>query len=260
MPISTRSNLMACAAGLLIPTSWASAQTPLVGVSDRSIVNETGVQTTILFLKPEGARVEKGDLVCELDPAPLKGRLSRQEIETEAAEAALKAAQLALEAAEQALKTYVEATYKQELETHKGEVAIAEANLQRARDEYDQAKRGNANEQVLFQKQMALRKARFASEQAQTRLDILEKYTKEKTTKGLQAEVEKAKAATLGKTVTLNESKRKQDELEAGIERCRLLAPAAGLVVRGRIAGVVIERGDPIEPGQELFRILSEDR
>ena len=36
--------------------------------------------TTIIFIKPEGSKVKKGELVCELDSAPLRDKLTIQEI------------------------------------------------------------------------------------------------------------------------------------------------------------------------------------
>ena len=55
-----------------------------------------------------------------------------------------------------------------------------------------------------------MQKAKFALEQAQTKKDVLEKYTKEKTIKELQAEVEKAKSDELAKKATYELEKSKE--------------------------------------------------
>ena len=39
--------------------------------------------TTIIMIKPEGTRVKKGEVVCELDSAALRDSLTNQKITTE---------------------------------------------------------------------------------------------------------------------------------------------------------------------------------
>jgi len=76
--------------------------------------------TTIISIKPEGTRVTKGELVCELDSSALSDNLVNQEIQTQQADASHKNAELTLEVAKIAVIEYVEGTYKQEEETAKG--------------------------------------------------------------------------------------------------------------------------------------------
>ena len=51
--------------------------------------------TTIMSILPEGTKVKKGDLVCELDSASLKDQLTNQKIASQGAEAALQNAKIA---------------------------------------------------------------------------------------------------------------------------------------------------------------------
>ena len=51
-------------------------------------------RTRVLSLKPEGARVKKGEIVCELDDAHLKVLLAAQELFVRAAEAGRDGARL----------------------------------------------------------------------------------------------------------------------------------------------------------------------
>ena len=44
-------------------------------------------RTTIISIVPEGTKVKKGDLVCELDSALLRDQLTNQRIATQGAEA-----------------------------------------------------------------------------------------------------------------------------------------------------------------------------
>ena len=85
-------------------------------------------RTTVLSAKPEGTFVKKGELVCELNPSPLKERLANQEIVIRGAEAAYEGARLAREVAEIALKEYLEGISPQEMATLRGEIALAESD------------------------------------------------------------------------------------------------------------------------------------
>ena len=50
--------------------------------------------TTIILILPEGTRVKKGELVCELDSAALHDQLVNQKITTKSAEANLRKRQV----------------------------------------------------------------------------------------------------------------------------------------------------------------------
>src|SRR5262249_6394839 len=68
-------------------------------------------------------------------------------------------------------------------------------------------------------------------EQAQSKKEVLEKYTKEKTIKELESEVKKATSDELAKQATWELEKGKEDKLEKQIANCTLIAPIDGLVV-----------------------------
>ena len=55
---------------------------------------------------------------------------------------------------------------------------------------------------------LSVAQARFKFEQEQTRKQVLEQYTKEKTLKGLQSEVEKAKSDELAKKAAYERDRR----------------------------------------------------
>jgi len=83
-------------------------------------------QTTIISIKPEGSRVTKGELVCELDSAALSDSLTNQQITTKSAAANYENAKLTREVAEIAVVEYVEGIYVQDLQTVEGEIKLAE--------------------------------------------------------------------------------------------------------------------------------------
>jgi hypothetical protein len=108
-------------------------------------------------------------------------------------------AELNLQVAELALAEYREAVYNAEKATVLGEIALAESEKKRAEDRLEWSNRMLARGAVSKDQNIAdavgLEQTKFALEQAQTKLDVLEKYTRDKTLKELQTEVERAKAA-----------------------------------------------------------------
>ena len=97
--------------------------------------------TTIISILPEGSKVKKGDLVCELDSALLRDQLLNQKITTQAAEAAYQNAKLAREVAQIALKEYKEGIYLQDKATTQGGIKLAESALQVTQAELERTRR-----------------------------------------------------------------------------------------------------------------------
>src|SRR4051794_25065464 len=171
-------------------------------------------QTMIITLVPEGKRVTKGELVCELDSSALQDNLKNQRIATLGAEAAYKNAHLTREVAEIAVVEYIEGLYKQEKETVQGEIALADAERKRAEDRIVWSDRmyekGYVSKAQNIADKVSLQQKIFAYEQALTKKKVLLEYTKGKTIKELQSEVEKAKSDELAKQQTWELEKDKE--------------------------------------------------
>jgi HlyD family secretion protein len=222
--------------------------------------------TTIIMIVPEGKRVAKGDLVCELDSSALRDQLINQEITTKGAEANYENAKLTRQVAEIAVTEYLEGIYKQDLQTVLGEIALAESEKSRAVDRLDWSKRmkdkGYVSEAQFIADRVSLQQKTFALEQAQTKKDVLQKYTKNKTEKELMSEVEKARSDELAKQATWELEKSKQAKLERQIAKCKLLAPADGLVVYandpsrfGGSSQPQVEEGAAVRERQKIFSL-----
>ena len=258
----TRALIGVAALGLagLGPVATAQETKPTPeGPTDRipeALYYRAEVSTKVLTLKPEGTRVAKGDEVGTLDPTPLERRLRRQEIVIRAAEADLKGARLAREAADLSLKAYVDGTYKQERAAQEAEVAEAKASLKTAREALERSKKDDPDAPRAIADGLNVKKYEFTVEQAETKLEVLEHYTKDKMTKGLKAAIEKAKADELGKTAALGRARTLEAAIRGQIKACKLLAPAGGRLARGRIESDPIEVGTTVREGQLLIRIV----
>ena len=146
------------------------------------------------------------------------------------------------------------------METVLSELKLAVSDLTRVVDRVDWATRMNAKGYVskasLTAEDVALQKAVVAVQQAANKRSNLEKYTKEKTIKELQAEVASAHSDELGKKATWDLETAKTDRLARDIAHCRMDAPADGELILA--AGV--EKGAKVHERQLIFRVLTETR
>ncbi len=238
----------------------------LESAKNEDVLCEVEGSTTIIMIKPEGTKVTKGEVVAELDSATLKDNLKNQRITTAQAAASYEQAKLTRQVAEVAVKEYVEGTYKQNLETIQGNIAMAKAELKRAEDRFEwtckMVDKKYASEAQRTSDKFNLEKAKFTLEQAETSYDVLMKYTKDKTIKELSAEVEKSRSDELAKEATLSLERDKEAKLVKQIEHCILKAPGDGLVVYandpGRFGGnnqVQIEEGATVRERQKIFSL-----
>jgi HlyD family secretion protein len=222
--------------------------------------------TTIISIRPEGTPVKAGDVVCELDSAALSDLLINQRITTQQAEASFKQAKLVREVAEYAVKEYEQGLYLQELATYKGQIALAKSDRERAIDRLkwstEMEKKGYVSLATNIADQLTKQQADFDLEQAQTQLNVLEKYTYEKQVKSLKSDVEKANADELSKKSSWTLEQTKEKKLERQIAACTLTAPGDGIVVyandpgrMGQQQAVQIEEGASVRERQKIFSL-----
>jgi HlyD family secretion protein len=199
-------------------------------------------QTTIIMILPEGSRV------------------------TKSAAANYENAKLTREVAEIAVKEYVEGIYLQDLQTVEGEIKLAESDLSRSEDRLDWARRmydkGYVSLATKNSEELTLKKARFALEQAQSKKKVLTEYTRPKTIKELQSEVEKTLSDELAKKATKELEEGKEKKLEKQIAACKITAPSDGLVVyandptRAFMSNAPqVEEGATVRERQKIFSL-----
>jgi HlyD family secretion protein len=217
-------------------------------------------ETTVLSILPANVRVKKGQLVCELDPARIKDQLTKEKVTTQWTEAAYENARSTLEIAEIRVKEYTEGIRKQDMETVLGELRLAVADLTRVVDRVEWASRMHAKGYTTIAQVTAedinLKKALFVIEQAANKKSVLEKYTKDKKTKELKSEAEKARAGYLAKKATRELEKAKTEHLKRDLARCKIVAPADGEL----ILAPGVEKGATVRERQLIFRVVTETR
>jgi HlyD family secretion protein len=218
----------------------------------------------ILEIVPEGSWVEAGDFLVRLDDSTLQTQLIQQQITCSNSEAAAIEAEADLDSARLALSEYEEGTFKEQLAQQQSAVFVAEENMRRA-EEYvvyskRLAERGYIPEQQLEADTFALEKSKKELGVANTKLEVLSKFTREKMMTQLRADVRTAEARLQSRSKTWELDQFQLKEIVEQIERCTITAPVAGQVVyennRGRSSNTVqIEEGMPVRERQTIINL-----
>jgi HlyD family secretion protein len=210
--------------------------------------------TSIMTLIPEGTRVKKGDTICQLDSAALRDQLTNADIAIKDAEVDYQNATAAREVAEIAVTAFLEGTYKHELNTVKGEMAIAESAVKHAERRLDRARRAQkqvvdllaskknavAPSDILAEldiddridaSEQSISREKAALEQAKARQELLEKYTRDRTLKALALDVERKRPDEMAKNSKWHLEQGRAKKLERQIAACTIKAPNDGIVV-----------------------------
>lgn len=250
-----------------------------------SLVNQVEGQTTIIAIVPEGTQVKKGDLICELDSAPMRDQFTNQKIVTQEKDTALQSAKLNRELAEISVTEYLEGTYKVERNALDREVILARGALQQAEEQLRRDRLAQERIKEILDKlpKSDLRPAdimagleiedrlgaaessrladQFALHVADAKKNTLEKYTKSKTLKKLTGLVEKARAVEIAAKYSVELQKSKEGRLERRIKACKLYAPSDGTVVYASGPGgmVTIDEGVTVRERQPVCSIIDLD-
>ena len=229
----------------------------------RGRTSSSGVN--ILEIVPEGTWVEEGDFLVRLDDSAMQTQLIQQQIVCSNSEAAVIEAQANLDSAHLALSEYDEGTYKEQLEQQQSEVFVAEENKRRA-EEYLQyskrlAERGYIPEAQLEADAFALEKAKKELGVAETKLEVLSKFTRNKMLTQLKAGIKTAEARLNSRRKTWELDKVQLSDIEKQIQKCKIHAPVAGQVVyannrsRSSSSTVLIEEGLPVRERQTIINL-----
>ena len=190
-----------------------------------SVINEVEGTTTIRSLVPAGTQVKKGQLICELDSAPLRDRLNNQEIEIVQAKANLENAQRARNVTKLAVEE-TKAVLQLNDESARGVLAIAMSDQAAASDRLN----GTPVVQVIAAKR-ELQRAEVALRKAKGEWELLQNYTKLRRTTECEAALKKAESDDFAMQSAYERSVSLEKKLRHQIELCKLRAPIDGKLV-----------------------------
>jgi HlyD family secretion protein len=241
-----------------------------------TVTNSVEGTTTIIDIVPEGTKVKKGDVVCELDASAIDEKLRQQSITLTTAESAMTtaeenlriqenqnasdiaAAELANELARLDEEKYRKGEYVQLQKAASGKVEIAREAEVQALEAHTYAKRqvtkGTQQQNVADAARIKHDQAQFDFEAAQMELKVLEEFTKirteaELTAKALEAlrnltrvkisaDAKKAQCEKelTAKKLSLAVEKEKYERYSKQKEACTLKAPQDGEVVYANLS------------------------
>jgi HlyD family secretion protein len=257
-----------------------------------TVVNQVEGTTTIINIVPEGTKVKKGDVVCELDASAIDEKLRAQSILLTTAESALTtatenlkiqenqndsdiaAAALADELARLDLEKYLKGEYVQLQKAAAGKVEIAREAAVQAEEAHKYSKRqvekGTNQQNVAEAARIKFDQAKFDLESATMELKVLEDFTKRRTESELEAKAKEAQrnlnrvkisaeSKTLqcekevtAKKLSLAVEKEKYERYTRQKEACTLRAPQDGEVVYANLSSERSSRSSSSGPAVEI--------
>lgn len=225
--------------------------------------------TAILEVIDEGEKVKKGDFLCQLDDSVLKDQLIEQRIKVAQDRASVIQSRSDLDTAKRVLNEFNEGVYAQELAALKAEVALSEESARRAIEVKKHSRtlnrKGYITRTQLEADEFAQVKADQDLKLAKQKLEVYEKYTKDRMVAEFEAEIEKQKANLEAADYTWKLSQAREEEITTQIANCRVVAPNDGMVIyanetdRRGDASFVIEEGALLRDGQPIFRLPDPD-
>ena len=219
------------------------------------------IGTPILEIVPEGTYVQEGDFLLRLDDSALQADLVQQQIACNSSRALEVEGLADFEAAKLALEEYESGTFLQDKGLLESERFVAQENMRRAEEYLNYslrlADRGYVTGVQLEADRFAVEKARKELENSSTKLNVLHRFTKLKTTNRLKANVETAEARWRSRQNSHNLDEERLKSLEDQLAKCRILAPTSGQVVYANLPSgePLIAEGKPVRERQIIVRL-----
>ncbi len=221
--------------------------------------------TPILWVIEEGSYVKKGDKLVELDSSQLENELAAQNNIVSNAGALVISSEAAHKTALIALEEYIQGTYLQERSLIESEIFVAKQGLFKAEQDLASAQRLGAKGVVkklqIQSEEFAVENARNILAAAESKLEVLDKYTKAKFEVQLMSDIETAKARLSSDKSVLDEEVVKLKEISDQLAKCIILSPADGVVVHNNAfssrggAEFVVEEGAMVRGRQTIIKL-----
>jgi HlyD family secretion protein len=231
-----------------------------------SLAAQSGGSSTILSLVPDGADVQKGDILCEMDASVYSDLVANQEIAVEQARSNRLQAALALDVAKLALQAYREGDEVQVESSYMGQIALAKSDLSRQEDRVAWAERmvekGYVSPAQLSSERLSLQKMKVSLRRSELALDIFRHFTAPKELLSFRSQIIGAQATLGFQDIKLNREVERLNHYKAQLERCTIRAPHAGYVVYANRPGrePQVYEGAPVRERMPLFTLPDQSR
>ncbi len=224
----------------------------------------------ILSIVPEGTRVKKGEVVCEIDSSAFQDALQIQKIRHEQASAWVAQARSILEAELIAERAYEHGIYPQDVAQVQGYIEICTTRRDQAARTLAWARatraKGYRTASQVAADAAAFEQTEIALEDARGMLDRLTRFTGMKIIKALHAKSAAIRADLLSLQSALELETERLERIKTIIAHCSMKAPRDGIVVYanrsngwGRLE-TQIHEGLTVYQSQPIFRLLDPTR
>jgi HlyD family secretion protein len=257
----------------IVVTERGNLESTRTIIAKCEVEGETG--SKIVFLLPEGSRVQKGDVVARFDAEKMRRTVAEQDIkfktadgkakvakealdvEKNKAESEIAKAELALTLADLDREKYLEGDYKVEVDDKKGAINLAERELKEAEEKLEGyrvfVKKGFGTPEQLSQKELEVDRAKNNLDRDRAKLMVLEKFTRrrqeaeltakaadakrdlERTRGSSRANIAKAEADLDAALAVANLEKEQLDRARKQLEHAELKAPEDGTVLYAQL-------------------------
>jgi HlyD family secretion protein len=226
-------------------------------VQGRSL--STSGATRILSLVPDGTRVKKGDVICRLDSSQFEEMVRTQQINVERAKAEFLQAQMELDVAKISLEEYRNGTAKQQVQTLRGQIALAQTDSTRLTSRLDWARKmflkGYLSRTAIRSEEFTMQRSDIALSNSELALKTFERFTRPKLEHQFKTRIIAYERELASEENSLKRFIERLKTYEKMIEKCTIRAPHDGMLVHANDAdrNVRIEEGADVRQGQTLF-------
>jgi HlyD family secretion protein len=220
----------------------------------------TGGASTVLEVVPEGTLVKKGDVLCVFDASDYEELVRQQQMNVDRARADFRTAELTLDVSRMAVGEYRDGLMAQKLKELNGQIALAQADWERAVDRLAWSKRllakGYLPKSQVSTEEFNLSRQTLSLKQGRTSLRMFETFSAPIYMKILNTDVLAAESMLGYQTRRLQRSEERLAYYKRQVEYCTIRAPHDGYLIyvtdeHGR--DIHIEPGTIVRQRQKLF-------
>jgi len=201
-----------------------------------TLLNPLPSAARVVRILPDGSEVEKGDLVCLLDAAPLRDTLLERHAAAADARAEYEKVRKRWFVAQAGVREFVDAFAPLERKRLAKAIEVARTEAKRVRQRLERVRarheRGLADDGELAEAEIAAIEAAIAEKEAEIRDETFREETYETQFKLLQYEVYVARDEMWKAQESLKRAEERVRTYERRIEQCRIRSPVDGVVRR----------------------------
>jgi len=189
----------------------------------------------VTWIIESGTEVQPGDELVRIDTKRIEDAISKHTTDGHTATATLERTKADVAQAEMAEEAYLEGRYKTQRKSLDRALKIADSNFEKAKKMLSYSKsmfnRGYVSELEVEGNEFTVTQARLELEVAQTRIDVLEKYTKEMELETIRGRVLSSNSKLKADLAGLAMDEGRRDRSIAELDYCVIKASRAGMVI-----------------------------